>query len=526
MTGLELFDDEPDVIADRPPVPGGDVPEIRIGPDLHSQVLQAESALAANAAEFYQRTGAIVHIIHDGRRKLRGFKRAPNAPTIQAVPAPYVKVVLSRAAEWVRFKGDEWVPAVPPEPVVQGLVGKGQWDLPHLEGVVEIPTLRPDGSVLQTPGYDEQTGIYFEPLRGRRFLDVPDKPTIDEATLSYEALTEWLCDFPFTTPAAKSAAVAAILTGLGRNAIPGPTPMFAIRAPVPGAGKGKLGACIARTATGREPGVMAPPTDNESTSKLLLTVAIEGHNVVLIDNVEGALGSPPLAAALTATEWRGRVLGVSRTATAPLRPLWMCTGNNISFRGDLGRRVIPIDIDPQVENPEERTGFRYELPAHVEQNLPELVAHGLTILRAHAVAGRPRHGGSRMGSFEDWDDVIRSPLLWLGVADPCADREKIRADSDADLERIRVFYATWHDVLGPEPKTVGQAIRAADNDSDLYDALAPFNSKGPHLDARSIGNRFRTIRGRIVGGFRLVKAGTDHRAIQWTVERLTTDVEQ
>ena len=52
-----------------------------------------------------------------------------------------------------------------------------------------------------------------------------------------------------------------------------------------------------------------------------------------------------LAAALTATEWKDRILGRTEVVTVPLRTTWLATGNNLTFKRTLGRRVIPIDLD-------------------------------------------------------------------------------------------------------------------------------------------------------------------------------------
>ena len=55
----------------------------------------------------------------------------------------------------VRAKG--WKYIDPPNEVIQKLLAKGTWPrLPHVVGVVTVPTLRPDGTVLSEPGYDPQ----------------------------------------------------------------------------------------------------------------------------------------------------------------------------------------------------------------------------------------------------------------------------------------------------------------------------------------------------------------------------------
>src|SRR5262249_54439471 len=143
---------------------------------------------------------------------------------------------------------------------------------------------------------------------------------------------------------------------------------------------------------------------------------------------------PSLSAAMTTCEITDRVLGASRMMTVPLRPTWILTGNNVSFTDDMGRRVIPIDLDACVERPEDRDGFKYSnLIEHVTSTHPSLLAAALTILRAYHVAGRPSHGKTKMGSFEAWDDFIRGAVIWLqhpDLADPLLGRARVRAESD------------------------------------------------------------------------------------------------
>ena len=76
---------------------------------------------------------------------------------------------------------------------------------------------------------------------------------------------------------------------------------------------------------------MSPPRDSEESRKRILAIGLEGSSVVLIDNVEGSIGSETMAAALTCETWTDRVLGISKNATVPMRAVWICTGNNVGF---------------------------------------------------------------------------------------------------------------------------------------------------------------------------------------------------
>ena len=48
--------------------------------------------------------------------------------------------------------------------------------------------------------------------------------------------------------------------------------------------------------------------------------------------------------------------------------------NNVQLKGDLGRRVVPIDLDPKIEHPEDRTFKRSDLLGYLQENRPRLCA--------------------------------------------------------------------------------------------------------------------------------------------------------
>jgi hypothetical protein len=52
----------------------------------------------------------------------------------------------------------------------------GKRRLRKLAAITTGPVLRPDGTVLDTPGFDQQTGILFDP-RGTYFPSIPATPT-------------------------------------------------------------------------------------------------------------------------------------------------------------------------------------------------------------------------------------------------------------------------------------------------------------------------------------------------------------
>ena len=124
-----------------------------------------------------------------------------------------------------------------------------------------------------------------------------------------------------------------------------------------------------------------------------------------------------------------------------------------------------------------------------------------------------------MGSFEDWDNIVRSALIWAGWPDPLEGRQRIRDDADEDLQIIRELHAAWFAAFGDPGGTVADAIQRAECDEELQAALAALSSarSGKGLNPRSIGNRLSALQKRIVDGRKLVKAAARSRAAVWRV---------
>ena len=259
--------------------------------------------------------------------------------------------------------------------------------------------------------------------------------------------------------------------------------------------------------------------NDDEMRKRIFALAREGTPLVLLDNVEGDLGSPSLAAALTGTTFQDRVLGVSATQSVPLRMVWLATGNGLTFRGDLGRRVIPIHLDAQVEHPEDRSGFTFpDLRAHVRTHRPRLVVAGLTVMRAYHLAERPGHGNSPMGSFETWDSLVRGACIWLGLPDPAQGRERIREQGDSEIDALRSLMEVWERTFGSKPVTSAIVVRSTEGNDELRAALEALVDP-KQVTTRNLGAALKRYRGRPVGGRSIRAAGKSGGITRWCLVR-------
>lgn len=513
----------------EPPTPR---PRIVVRNELSALTSEAEAALVADPdSGLYHRAGMLVRVVRADHEAPRGLRRPAGAPIIEVATGAHVRERLDLAAAFVslRKRSGEWLesPALPPKWLVDTLLARGSWPLPRLGAVFDAPTMREDGTILDTSGHDAETGILYEPSSS--YPPVPLAPSADDLRLAVAALRGPWSDFPFVGTCDLAAAIAALVTPVARLAIDGPTPMFAFRATAPGTGK-SLGVDVCSiVATGRCAARMSIGPNDDDTRKLILSIGLEGAAVVLLDNAEGVLGSPVLAAALTSTTYKDRLLGATKVVTVSLRgTTWYTTGNGLSFKGDLGRRIVPIDLDAGTEHPEDREGFRHpDLLAYVRSHRPQLAAAALTVLRAFHVAGRPSHGMPRMGSFEGWDRLVRGALCWADIGDPIAGRQRIREEGDLDLDSLRGALLAWNEAFGSQPVTLPDVVaRAGQHAAGLHDALLALVTRpgrSAALDARTLGYALRQRRGRIASGLRFENAGKAKGYVRWRVAQVGSD---
>jgi hypothetical protein len=417
-------------------------PAILIDTEEHRVVCETVASLAADT-DLYHRGGMLVRVLRDNQPR-DGIIRPGGSPTIQTMPAANLRERMTRCANFVKpgRKGQE-IPAHPAAWLVSAVEARGDWpQLRHLWAVSDAPVMRADGSIWQTPGYDERTGVLFE--TNTAFPEIHPEVGIDDAVAALDDLLEVVCDFRFEAQEHKAAWLAALLTPLARFAFEGPAPLFLIDANIRGAGKGLLAQTIGRIVLGREMPVSSYAHDPDEMRKRITAIAIAGDRMVLLDNLEGAFGNDALDRALTTTRWKDRILGRSEEVDLPLLPAWYATGNNVSVAADTTRRTIHIRLDVLEERPEERTGFRYpDLLAWIGSHRPRLMAAGLTILSAYCRAGRPSQGLSPFGSFEGWSHLVREAVVWAGLVDPCLTRIKLSDSSDTTTDSLAQLMAAW-----------------------------------------------------------------------------------
>jgi hypothetical protein len=510
------------------------LPEIEfVGGELPENINAAEAALIQAGVPIFQRgetlvMPAIVDIPGRKQTVIKGVR------LIQA-SAPLLTVLFTKYARWVKptSKGETAVINCPPMIAESYLSLIGYWKLRKLAGVISAPTLRPDGSILEMPGYDAQTNILYEPAGGR-FPRVPANPSKADALAALGVLKSLIREFPFVTngdkpPVGRAVALSGMLTAPIRRSLDA-APLHAIDAVVPGSGKGMIVEITSMIADGRRVAAMTQGHSPQEFEKTLGAQLLNGDTAICIDNCEMPLGGALLCSALTELTMRVRVLGESKSPEVICNAVFFATGNQLVIEGDMTRRALLCKLDPKCERPED-VEHSFDPIELIRADRAKYVIAALTILRAYHVAGYPQKP-KPLGSFEQWSNWVRGALIWLGEADPCDSMAEGRKSDPKRQAHLRLL-EEWAAVFGDKRVTVKKVIETAckternpaDPDStylhaDLRDALLDVAGDRGMINNRRLGIWLASINGRIIEEKKIELAGTLHGNRLWQLSVL------
>ena len=257
-----------------------------------------------------------------------------------------------------------------------------------------------------------------------------------------------LSDFPFAESADKTNALALLLMPFVRELIDGPTPLHLIEAPTMGSGKGLLTDALLWVALGQAPTPQAEAGDDDEWRKRITSALLAGPSVIFFDNLNRTLASGALAAALTTPEWTDRLLGQSEMVRIPIKCAWVATANNPMMSTEIARRCIRIRIDPKIDKPWERRGFRHpQLRLWIREHHAELVHAALTLIRYGFQHGTP---GRALGSYKSWSLVMGQILNGIEQPDFLGNLDALYDRADQATAAWRELATEWWDQHGAQ----------------------------------------------------------------------------
>ena len=510
--------------------------ELKTG-ELHKQAAAAEQLLATTGRVYRQGNERLVYCGYEQADSSKGRKTA--VARVRPYDVAWLMCELSEVARCVKWKVNdaqrtaEQVVVEVPGQLVKAVLSRASTQFAELVGVIETPTLRPDGTVLSEPGYDPATGLMlFDPPP---MPAIAERPTRAEAEAALQLLDSLLVEFPFVDTTSRSVALSTLVTPVVRAGMEF-APLHAVVAPEAGTGKSFLINLASAIATGRACPVLGAATghrddqvDKTELDKKLTGALLAGQALIFIDNVSGSLGSSLLCQMLTQNRVQVRIFGdnsrnpeVRNTATV------FTNGNNMEVEGDLVRRTIRCELDAGMENPWTRK-FEGDPFKTIIADRGRFVAAALTVVRAHLVAGAP--GAERVpafAGFEDWSRLVRGALVWLGRADPVASQEALQA-TDPKATALDELMEAWAEGLSgkqaPDGKpTIPSGWRTVKelidrNQADAFDKALRAVTRARELDLLNpvkVGMLFRKHANCVRNGMRIASELDGHnKVMRW-----------
>ncbi len=442
------------------------------------------------ADQLFQRDGKLVRLSRNLHKKMRASGAVVDADTkvvdgvvvdtkyqelnsltIVAVKSPWLTTRLTRAIE---FKGPSAgkpgaKPKLVPKDVKPNLVNQliedsTAWKFPPLFNTIEAPTLRPDGTILDEPGYDPPTGLFFDPGRVK-FQTINPNPTERQGRAAMKYLDdELLGSFPFVDQGpdykgvSKSAAMAFMLTAVTRRIYP-TAPAFAADSNEPESGKSMLLKAGGALMTGREIAGRPFSQSEEERRKALGTAFVEARPFLFFDNVDCVVEGASLEMALTSAHFDDRKLGSHEGITAPTNSLMAFSANHLEVGGNgMTTRILVSRLVPDKPLSERLKAGAFKHPLLIPwiiANRPKLIAAVLTALRAFKLHGQ-KDAKPTISRFPEWGALIGNAMIWYGYPDPTRSGDAIRK-ADPVHEAMRGVVTAWRQSF----PGVGENVTAA-----------------------------------------------------------------
>jgi hypothetical protein len=331
----------------------------------------------------------------------------------------------------------------------------GDWGVPALNGITTAPLLGNDGSVRCARGYDAESGLFCEGVPD--IADrIPQRPSKEQAKDCFTSLRRRLRTLAFAdaetivegtvvtvdqtkNPGADESGYLCQLFGAVVRPSLWLAPGLSVQAPQlsgSGAGKDLAVRCIMEVAFGRAPYSIAQTTTKDELDKQISAALLEGGPSIMLSNFNDmTLTSSALASALTDRPSRVRIFGKLLLVTLSALAFVAVTGNGLTLSKDIIRRFISVMLDARVEDAENRE-FTSNLLADLRRDRADVLVEILTVWRWGRQNKLPK--GVPFGSYEQWAEWVRDPLLALGCQDPVARLKATKArDPARQVSRMR-----------------------------------------------------------------------------------------
>lgn len=362
------------------------------------------------------------------------MKRLPSATEQQSVASflklmsfPDFKTECNNAVTYIVASKDGERVASLADDIPAHIWGMRDKPVPEVVRFSRVPVFGPDGTLRTEEGYDPATRMILQTSA----LNIDPVPAIpspqDVATAKDWLLNKALADFPAADDfggsqssgngsSSRAHIVVMLLQQFVREMYIGPTPFFFIDKPQPGTGASLLVELLYQIVVGRPASPQVLGKNEEEVRKGITSKLMGGAPIIFYDNVRNKIHGEALATLGTADWWEDRVLGRTETYAGPNRALTVFTGNNMTMADEMVRRMLPIRLDAQMSDPENRVGFVVpDLRKWMVEFRAKLIWSCIVLVQNWIATGRKR-STVHFASYEDFAAVMGGILEAADIA--------------------------------------------------------------------------------------------------------------
>lgn len=409
-----------------------------------------EAVVDHSGGEVFEQAEAAVRVGLDGSGRARMYRLAGGGDA-----GPLLEL-LTECVMTVRTTARGVTPGDPTSAQLSEMLHRLTKRSRPLRGISERPVMTDAGAVITQDGYEPGSRLYVRLSSDLADLEVPDAPSRAEAEAAVSELLYLLHDYEFEAESDRVRALAMLITAVVRPSVK-TAPLWMLSASKPGQGKGKLAALCSILMSGRMPHVQPYISSEDELGKSITAEVLAGSPLLFLDEARGELSSSGLQALVTSESWSGRILGETRSVKMDHSIHLIVAGNNLTVGADMARRVMPVRLYTEREDPSVGRTFTIpDLEQYAVQHRRDLVRAALIVMRHWYATGcpAPTARGNRLFTLEsygEWQRMVGGALEAVGVTGLMDGVEEMRQALDDGSAQWRSHLAVLDELGQSKP---------------------------------------------------------------------------
>ena len=187
--------------------------------------------------------------------------------------------------------------------------------------------------------------------------------------------------------------------------------------------------------------------------------------------------------------------------------MFLFTGNNLRFTGDMSRRVLTVRLKPSDDKLAQRE-YKFDPMIKAKQLRKQIISSVLSLINHWKHCGAPRASGT-MTSFSEWDTLVRQPLTHIAQTLPQSRLLDVlevsvkQQDDSSDKESLIALLIALAAVYGEGKRFKATSALKAMSDnghSPLTDAVLAHIKREKLQSSIHLGNLLKQFKDRNVDG--------------------------